>query len=248
MRVIKRFVRAQLERYFFSFARKSDIAELYAQIAALLEVRDVVGPGVSFGPLHGWALSADALTIILRDIGGRNRPRVIEFGAGESTIVIAAALRKMDAAPLITIEHDPQFLAGIAQRLVRAGLREQVDLRATKLLEYPARMNFAQCKSYDLSGLHANYDVAIVDGPITHVHGDAARLVPIEWCLSNMNPDASIYLDDASRPEERKIIETVCGPRRGIETKELGVDRRLVRFALSLSDPMKPLPRVQSVD
>ena len=192
---MRNFLRSQLDRYFGVFARKSDLDNLYAQLAALLDVRDIVGHDVILGPLRGWALSPDALAIILHDIRGRDAPRVIEFGAGKSTLAIAAVLRVKGKGSLVTFEHDPDHRDKVARRLAAAELDRWVDLRVADMREYPARSGFETFMSYDLSALNSIYDVALVDGPITSVFGHATRLVPLNGApVTSMKRERSISM------------------------------------------------------
>ncbi|MFW6028601.1 MAG: hypothetical protein ACOC9Q_03670, partial [bacterium] len=104
---MKALIKHYLDRYFGRFATKADIDNLYRQLDSLLEIRDVIGPGLPVGPLRGWALSPDALALILREVISRDEANVVEFGAGGSTIAIAAALKAAGTGSLISIEHDP---------------------------------------------------------------------------------------------------------------------------------------------
>ena len=102
-------------------ARKADVDNIYTQLAALMEIRTVVGTSVPLGPFRGWAMSPDALLHVVRDVTARQAPRVIEFGAGESTIAIAAALKAGGSGSLVSIEHDAGIAAAIAARLAKDG-------------------------------------------------------------------------------------------------------------------------------
>src|SRR5260221_7046327 len=99
---IKKFIRSTLDSAFFSLAKKSDLDNLYNQLSALMEVKEIIGPRLLLGPMRSWSLSPDALLIFLRDLTARTAPQVVEFGAGESTIAIAAALRAGGSGHLLS--------------------------------------------------------------------------------------------------------------------------------------------------
>ncbi|MBL8908555.1 MAG: class I SAM-dependent methyltransferase [Rhizobiales bacterium] len=227
---MKTFIRSQLDRYFGRFAKKSDIDNLYRQLSALSEIRDLVGPKIPIGPLRGWALSPDALLTVLRDIAGRHEPRVVEFGSGESTIAIAAALRNSGAGSLVTIEHDEKFGAGIVARLNRLDLQGYVDFRFVPLRDYDGFGGFRPFRSYDLSNEDHQFDVALIDGPITDLFGDATRSVPLKWSLSRLTGGSNIYLDDAARSGERTIARQLRESGEVILEEHIDCEKGLLRL------------------
>jgi predicted O-methyltransferase YrrM len=224
-----KFVKSQLDRYFGQFAHRSDLENLRRQMACVAELQSAIPGPVPFGKLGGWTISADALAIIARDIRKRRSPTVVEFGSGVSTILLAALLRAMGRGRLITIEHDLDYLKVVDSDLFAHGLKSVVDLRHLPMVSFSAAPPFAACHSYDLCQLDAQFDVALVDGPITAKFGAATRLAPLEWCVSKLNPSGSIYLDDAERAEERQIVAALCALHPEIEVEFLDTEKGLVR-------------------
>jgi phospholipid N-methyltransferase len=185
--------------------------------------------------LRGWAISPDALAIILRDIRGRRDPKVIEFGAGESTLAVAALLDRMKSGALTTVEHDEKFRDEIAERLAFAGLRERVTFHTSAIRQYLGNCDFDSYESYDLSALDQRFDVALVDGPIVATFGMGTRATPLEWCLSRIGNSAAVYLDDANRAAERHVIECVRARWPHLECRLLDAEKGLARFRVQAS-------------
>lgn len=233
MSFVGKFARYWLDRYFGPFATKQDLNNLYAQFAALLEVKDMVGPGAPLGPLRGWAISPDALAVVLRDIQARQAPKVLEFGAGESTIAIASALRRRGEGSLVTVEHDPNFLRDVSLRISAQNLDAFVDLRLIELSEYPPRGALKPFRSYDLAGFEVPFDVALVDGPIASTFGAGARLGPLDWCVRHADATATIYLDDAARPGEQEVLELLSADFPDLKREAFNCEKGLVRIASS---------------
>ncbi|MGH9416993.1 MAG: class I SAM-dependent methyltransferase [Terriglobales bacterium] len=164
---------------------------------------------MNLGPLRHWALSPDALLEILRDISARNGPRVIEFGAGESTLAIAAPLCRMGGGSPLTVEHNPDFAAAVQRRVERQGLADRTRAVIPPMRNYPPWHGLPAFRSYDLGGLDEQFEVALVDGTIVAEFGNATRAVPLIWCLERPQNGASIFLDDANRPPERAIAKAL---------------------------------------
>jgi predicted O-methyltransferase YrrM len=229
---MKKFVKSHLDRFFASFARKQDLSDLYLQLAAWPSIKDIIGPRVMLGPLRGWALSPDVLLIVLQDVSMREGARVVEFGAGESTLAIAAALRAGGAGRLTTIEHDEVFAEGVRKKLRRNGLLDFVDMRTVPLRDYEARFGLPAFKSYDLESQDFAFDVALVDGPIVSRFGAATRAIPLLWCLDRLRRESAIYLDDAARPEEQAVTHALRQLRPDIDVEMIATEKGLVRMGL----------------
>jgi len=204
---MKQYIRSLVERLFSNFATKRDLDNLFVQLSAVMELKQFIGPELLIGPFRDWALSPDALLIVVRDILSRRDCRVLEFGAGESTIAIAATLRKLGAGRLMTVEHDPQFARQIDDRLRQARLEQNARICVAPLKEYRGFHGFPPFHSYDLSSIdsEAAFDVALIDGPIS-THGPATRAVPLAHCIEMMTEDCVVYLDDAARAGEQSVL------------------------------------------
>lgn len=223
-------LRSVFTRHFSQFARRSDIDNLYVQVAAMLALDHATGGAVSLQGLRGWAISPDALSHIVSDILRRGSPKVIEFGCGESTLVIGHVLRRLGSGALTSIEHDINFAAEVEQRIASSKLEATVVAMHVPLAQYPRRAEFNSCESYDLTNISAQFDIAVVDGPITSKHGAATRLVPLEWCLARLSPGGSVYLDDANRSEEQQLVKYVEMNWGDVRIDRIATEKGLARF------------------
>lgn len=230
---MNRHIRSLIDGVFGPFARKADVENCYAQIAALIEIRDIVGPGVPLGPFRGWAISPDALLTVLRDVVACNSPRVVEFGAGESTIAIAGALRAAGAGSLVTIEHDARYVQTISARLEKLGLLDYVTISLVPMRQYESRLGLAAFSSYDLGELNVDFDVALVDGPVTGQFGEATRSVPLDWCVGRLQGERVVYLDDAGRAAEASVIRASKQRWVGLDVDMIETEKGLLRLRSS---------------
>jgi predicted O-methyltransferase YrrM len=230
---IGNYLRGQLDRYLGQFAHRSDIDNLRRQIACLVELQAAILAPIPYGKLGGWAISADALAVVVRDIRARQAPRVVEFGSGVSTIAIAALLRTMGEGTLITIEHNMNYLKSVESNLATSGLKDYVELHHLPIVDFPAAPPMTACRSYDLRQLDVRFDVALIDGPITSEFGAATRMAPLAWCIDRLCFGASIYLDDADRAQERLVVATLRAIHPDVQTERLEAEKGLVRLTRS---------------
>ena len=210
-------------------AQKKDIDDLYDQVAGLMQIQSAMAGGPVLKPLRVWVISPDAMAWILADIQGCVAPTVIEFGSGQSTVILAACLKHKGQGTLLSIEHDAAHAAAVRRQLDACGLAAQVDLRVVPLVDYQATGPFASCQSYKTSDLpDLKIDIAIVDGPPA-VLGEAARLHPLRWVLSRLSSDGVAFLDDTTRAEERAVLAHLATVFSDLRVDDLRAEKGLAR-------------------
>lgn len=210
-------------------AQKKDIDDLYDLLAGLMQTQLAMAGGPVLKPLRVWVISPDAMAWILADLQERTNPAVIEFGCGQSTVIIAAYLKNKGAGRLTSIEHDQAHADAVRRQLEACGLAGAVDIRVVPLADYPASGTLAPCRSYLLAGLpEGPFDLALIDGP-PYTFGDAARFHPLEWAVSHLAPDGAAYLDDTARAQERAVLEALSARQPGLRLEDLRAEKGLVR-------------------
>ena len=210
-------------------ARQEDLDRLYDQIAGLMQIQSALGGTPILKPMRGWALSPDAMVWILTDLQDRTSPTVVEFGCGQSTVILAAWLKNRGASRLISFEHDPAYAAAIRRQLEACGLASQVDLQVVPLVDCAAVGGLAPCQSYALPDRRdLAIDVALVDGP-PYWAGDATRYHPLRWAVDRLTPDGAVYLDDTIRAAERSVVRELSAQVPAIVTDDLKAEKGLIR-------------------
>ena len=225
----QRAMRQLADRLFADLARRSDIDNLYSQLAAYIQIQAIVSPPL-LRPLGGWALSADAIVYILADLEHRESPTLIEFGSGESTIILATALHRKNAGRLLTVEHDEQFMEELSKRLSAAQLIQWVELHHAPLLGHES----GNPGDYELqlSALpDVQIDLALIDGPPgIRDYGALARLGPLDWALRHLKAGGTVFLDDAKRPAEQSIVAKAIEQHAGVISELIRTEKGLAMF------------------
>lgn len=210
---LRRFLRKLGASLTAGLAQKKDIDDLYDLIAGLMQVQSAMAGGPVLKPLRIFVISPDAIAWILADIQDRVAPTVVEFGAGQSTVILAACLKHQGRGTLLSIEHDEAHANAVRRQLDACGLASYVDLRVVPVTDYPSAGSLPACQSYATAALpDCTIDVALIDGP-PHWFGEASRLPPAQWALSRLSEGGAMYLDDITRPQERMVLAhlaTVC--------------------------------------
>jgi len=153
-----------------------------------------------------WAITADVAHIIISHIAEK-RPRLImELGSGYSTLVIGYALQRAGSGKLVSVEHNKKFHERSVQHVRDHGLEDVVEVWHCPLM--PCLKVRPQQVWYDipLQKLASTIDLLIVDGPQSGL-GPQIRYPSVPALCEIFSPDVTILVDDASRPDEKKIVQ-----------------------------------------
>ena len=185
---------------------RRDTDNVFAQVEALLWLRDVLGLTRPLPPTRGWAASPDMLLdVVLRIID--TRPEVVvEMGSGTSTVVLAAALRKAGVGRLYSLEHEIEHATRTREQLERHGLSGlatvldaplgRIDVDGAEWRWYTAPMHL----------MPSRVDMLFVDGPPAATW-QLARYPAVPLFRDRLTPRAAVYLDDGVRADEREIAQ-----------------------------------------
>lgn len=177
---------------------------LVQQIEAQQQLHERFEPTATFRAAGGWAL-APTVTLEIVDLIARTAPAlVLECGSGLSTVWLAYAIQEQGHGRVVALEHDEGYAEQTRTMLRRHGLETVAEVRhaplqptavgGSEMLWYTAPMD-------DLGDI----GVILVDGPPSTT-GDDARYPAVPLLRERLVPDATIILDDITRPDERAIL------------------------------------------
>ena len=151
----------------------------------------------------GWALGADALAMLIREMRARDSRTVLELGPGTSSVVIGAA--RVGPLRMIGLEHDERYVTAVAQQLAMHGIEYD-------LIHAPLRS--VRCRGRDVSWydpaalerVPSSLDVLIVDGPVNW-DGGGNRSPAWPLLRERLRAGALVVVDDTERPDERAMVD-----------------------------------------
>lgn len=194
-------IKARLERP----ASPSDVRHELAEIKALVALSPVIKGHV---PHSEWALSPDALLPVLNMAAWDSVDRVVECGSGVSTIYLAALFAQRGRGHLLSIDHDSDWASRTRQLLEEHGLDDFVTIVHAPLR--PLEVAGNSFLWYDVGALGVDaldrIDLLLVDGPPGGTCA-MARYPALPILAPRLGENAVIVLDDANRPDERRILE-----------------------------------------
>ena len=165
--------------------------------ATLPEVERIVA-GIS----SSWAISTDAARVVARIVVHERRTRLLEFGAGGSSRILAAALEEIGGGRLTSLEEAPHWSAdawelvrqspNVDARLIPASIHLRLDRRG---------LYFGYGQLTEVAD-RGPYDFLFVDAPAGAYGRDGALYAVVD----SLMPGALIVLDDAARPREQRTV------------------------------------------
>lgn len=177
-----------------------------------LHAWQVLRPLLDAGPYLPWssgAMRASGLVTLCNEIVFGRR-RMVELGAGASTLLFARVLRDYGGT-LVAVEHDARWASWVTDRLAAEGLSEVASVVFAPLEETPH--GWDGLPWYAASPLAAAVgeepiDLLLVDGPPAHDRTRRhARYPALPALIDALADDAVVVLDDAIRDGEGDVVE-----------------------------------------
>lgn len=148
--------------------------------------------------LGSWKADTGLLHLVVDTIEQERPQRVVEFGIGATSLVIAAALKKFGAAPHLGFDQHKDFVS-----LTRGWLHDHAldaDLRHAPLAASP---NGWPGLWYDTGPIDPGIDLMVIDGPPWSIHPFTRGAA--EALFDKLSPGGVVLLDDAARLGERIV-------------------------------------------
>jgi predicted O-methyltransferase YrrM len=162
----------------------------------------------SYLPFTNSSLRPYNIACILNDIIINQRNVILEFGSGISTILIGRLIKQHELnAEITSVEHDKGWMDVIQKTIKKENLNGVI-----KLVYAPLRPNKQSNNEwYDEVNLKEIttkcYDMVVIDGPPAwEKYKEEARFPALPFIINHLNENSVLYLDDANREGEQKII------------------------------------------
>lgn len=163
-------------------------------------------------PITKSSMSFFAIAMILNDLQINKRQNIIEFGSGLSTILMARLIKKNNlSCKIYSVEHDKNWFDLLNTILKKENTNKNVVSIHAPLSSSKKSKNSLEWYNEDilLNSLPENifFDLVIIDGPPAHEKSKILSRYPALPFLNNkLNKSFSVYVDDASRDGEQKVI------------------------------------------
>ncbi|HEX2114952.1 MAG TPA: class I SAM-dependent methyltransferase, partial [Alphaproteobacteria bacterium] len=215
--------------YLMSFAIRSEIERarwcdnLFRQQQALDGLYRDLKFTAALPPTRNWAASPDFLSVLARH-ALEHLPRVVvECGSGVTTLVLARCMQLNGSGRVVSLDHDARFAEETRRNLDRHGLSDWAEVVYAPL-EHHAIGDDAW-NWYAKRNLPGDaIDMLVVDGPPAPL-GEMIRYPAGPLLFPQLSSAATVFLDDADRAGERKVLEKWLKENRELHLETLDCEK-----------------------
>lgn len=154
-----------------------------------------------------WAANYSLLYLIYRICNDMHPERILEFGLGQSSVMLCKYKEYFPETSLATIEHDPEWIDYFTAIHPELDLRSQIHQLP---LEYRKELCGHRVIYQNLEQLISSkkFNFILIDGPVgSFFH---SRIQILDLIPDHLAPSFVILFDDAERIGEKQTIHKVC--------------------------------------
>ena len=185
-------------------AIEKETRTLYQQLQSYDSLMRLISPVKPLPALRGWAASPDFLLVLARHALEAAPLSILECSSGASTVVLARCCQLNGAGHVWSLEHDKHYAAQTQARLAEQWLDEWATvIHAPFSSTGPTGQPW-----YDLDALNppqGGFDMLVIDGPPQQT-APLARYPALPILDGLLADGASVFLDDAARPDEQETL------------------------------------------
>jgi len=182
---------------------EGESVQLFQQVQHAERLRALLRLDTPLPIMRGWSASPDFLYVIARHALAAKPGLAVECGSGTSTLVLARCLALNGSGRLFSLESDAGF-ADATRAMLREAKLEGIATVIHAPLQ-PTGTGNAQPWYATRDLPDGPIDMLVVDGPPEDT-APQARYPAGPALATRVRPGASIFLDDARRPDERAIV------------------------------------------
>lgn len=204
------------------------IGKLYAQIESLVALYYKLRFREPLPPLRGFAASPDFLRA-LTDYCLTHKPKVIvECSSGVSSLVLSKCCEINGCGHVYSLENGEEYANKTRSYVQAEGLSQWAEIIHAPLVTYT--LDGDQYKWYELENLpDVVIDLLVIDGPPGFL-GKNARYPAAPLLYQRLSPTASIFLDDASRNDEKSIIDKWLADYPDLRSEKVQAEKGCIRL------------------
>lgn len=179
----------------------------YEQIQATVNLFEMIDVRAAVPPMRLWAVSPDALVLLVQEMLVVKPTLVVECGSGVSTLWMALAAKQhgLDLR-IVALDHEEEYAEKTNRMLRLHGVDDIASARLAPLVDVAAADDAQPW--YDPAVLTDLRDIGVlfVDGPPATT-GPLSRLPAVPQLWDRLAPTASVVVDDFIREDEQIMVD-----------------------------------------
>ena len=152
-----------------------------------------------------WSAAADFLEIIINHCLQKKPDIIVECSSGLTSLVLARSCQLNDHGQVYSLENGEEYVAKTKQQLASSGLEQYAKVIHAPL--EPKNINNHDFMWYSTDNLpELTIDMLVIDGPPGFIQKHS-RFPALPLLYEQFADYCVIFLDDASRDDEKAIID-----------------------------------------
>jgi hypothetical protein len=179
----------------------------FEQVQATINLFAMVQVRAAVPPMRLWAVSPDALTLLLQEFLVSRPTLVVECGSGVSTLWMALTAKQHGIdTRIVALDHEAEYADKTNRMLEQHGVADIAMARLAPLVDVAddeggSRLWYEPDALRDLDGI----GLLFVDGPPAST-GPLARMPALPQMWDKLGSRVSIVVDDMIRQDEQDIV------------------------------------------
>ncbi|TXL62320.1 class I SAM-dependent methyltransferase [Aeromicrobium terrae] len=197
----------------------------FEQVQATINLFTLADVKAPVPPMRGWAVSPDALNILVQEMLVVRPSVVVECGSGVSTLFLALTAKQVGLdVRIVALDHDAEY-AGKTNRMLALHGVDDIAMARFAAIE-PVSTDDGERPWYALSAIEDLTDIGLlfIDGP-PKATAPLARYPALPQLWDRLAPDSSIVLDDTNRQDEQEIIERWTASHQELSIEEFSTEK-----------------------
>ncbi|MCW2748914.1 MAG: hypothetical protein JWR83_24 [Aeromicrobium sp.] len=179
----------------------------FEQVQATINLFEMVDVEAAVPPMRLWAVSPDALLVLVQEMLFVKPTLVVECGSGVSTLWMALAIKQRGLnTRIVALDHEQEYADKTSRMLRLHGVDDIASVRLAPLVDVTSSDGTQPW--YDPAATADLTDIGIlfVDGP-PGTRGQLSRMPAIPQLWDKFAPTASVVVDDSFREDEQSIVD-----------------------------------------
>lgn len=207
---------------------------LFVQLEAYLSLRDKLNlhQGLPYTPY--WSASPDFLKIITEHCLEYKPQHIVECSSGLSSLILARCCESNQQGQVFSLENGEDYARKTRQELECYSLQSYATVFHAPLLTQ--MINGEDYLWYSLDELpEQSIDMLVIDGPPGYIQS-LSRYPALPLLFDKLADQCMVFMDDAARDDEKKIVERWLSEFPGIEHQYIKTERGCSMLRISKTD------------
>lgn len=195
------------------------------------ELCDSLGLSAGIPYVKDWSAAEDFIRLITDHVRLQQPAVIVECGSGLTTLMLASACDQTNRGHIYSLENSAQHAHLSREAIAAYNLTDHATVIDAPLIGY--QLDDKQYQWYSMDELpDSKVDMLVIDGPPGRMQPHA-RYPAMPLLGDRLAECATIFMDDAARPDEIEVVDWWLTQYPGLSNEYLDTERGCSRLLLN---------------